>query len=203
MNNLDREEDSKDPSSEGNAKLFDILTRARKVFITGTIEQRMALDVVQHLHALAHISDDPIQVFISSPGGHVESGDLIFDTLRFIKPRVITIGSGWVASAGALIYLAANKEDRYTLPNTRFLLHQPSGESRGPASDLNIYLDEIVKMRDRLNRIFADATGQAVEKIASDTARDFWLSAEEAVQYGLAYKIISSESEIDNRTNNR
>ncbi|ABB11281.1 MULTISPECIES: ATP-dependent Clp protease proteolytic subunit [Burkholderia] len=203
MNNLDREEDSKDPSSEGNAKLFDILTRARKVFITGTIEQRMARDVVQHLHALAHISDDPIQVFISSPGGHVESGDLIFDTLRFIKPRVITIGSGWVASAGALIYLAANKEDRYTLPNTRFLLHQPSGESRGPASDLNIYLDEIVKMRDRLNRIFADATGQAVEKIASDTARDFWLSAEEAVQYGLAYKIISSESEIDNRTNNR
>ncbi|MBN3768114.1 ATP-dependent Clp protease proteolytic subunit [Burkholderia sp. Se-20378] len=200
---MDREEDSKDPSSEGNAKLFDILTRARKVFITGTIEQRMARDVVQHLHALAHISDDPIQVFISSPGGHVESGDLIFDTLRFIKPRVITIGSGWVASAGALIYLAANKEDRYTLPNTRFLLHQPSGESRGPASDLNIYLDEIVKMRDRLNRIFADATGQAVEKIASDTARDFWLSAEEAVQYGLAYKIISSESEIDNRTNNR
>ncbi|MBN3815910.1 ATP-dependent Clp protease proteolytic subunit [Paraburkholderia sp. Se-20369] len=203
MDNLDREEDSKDPSSEGNPKLFDILTRARKVFITGTIEQKMARDVVQHLHALAHISDDPIQVFISSPGGHVESGDLIFDTLRFIKPRVITIGSGWVASAGALIYVAANKEDRYTLPNTRFLLHQPSGESRGPASDLNIYLDEIVKMRDRLNRIFADATGQSVEKIASDTARDFWLSAEEAVQYGLAYKIISSESEIDKRTNNR
>jgi len=194
---LEREENSEDQSSEGNAKLFDILTRARKVFITGAIEQKMARDVIQQLHALAHISDDPIQVFISSPGGHVESGDLIFDTIRFIKPRVITIGSGWVASAGALIYVAAKKEDRYSLPNTRFLLHQPSGESRGPASDLNIYLDEIVKMRDRLNRIFAEATGQSMEKIASDTARDFWLSAEEAVKYGLVGKIISSESEID------
>ncbi|WP_423380974.1 ATP-dependent Clp protease proteolytic subunit [Burkholderia sp. LMG 32019] len=197
MADLEREENSEDQSSEGNAKLFDILTRARKVFITGAIEQKMARDVIQQLHALAHISDDPIQVFISSPGGHVESGDLIFDTIRFIKPRVITIGSGWVASAGALIYVAAKKEDRYSLPNTRFLLHQPSGESRGPASDLNIYLDEIVKMRDRLNRIFAEATGQSMEKIASDTARDFWLSAEEAVKYGLVGKIISSESEID------
>ncbi|WP_079415554.1 ATP-dependent Clp protease proteolytic subunit [Thiomonas intermedia] len=198
MEKPEREEGARDVS-EDSSKLFDILTRARKVFITGTIEQKMARDVAQQLHALAHISDDPIQVFVSSPGGHVESGDLIFDTIRFIKPKVIMIGSGWVASAGALIYVAAEKEDRYALPNTRFLLHQPSGETRGPASDVNIYLDEIVKMRDRINRIFAEATGKTTEKIAADTARDFWLSSEQAVTYGLVNKIIVSENEIQTR----
>ena len=194
----EREEDVNEPS-EGGSKLFNILTRARKVFITGPIEQKMAREVVQQLHALAHMSDDPIQVFVSSPGGHVESGDLIFDTIRFIKPKVIMIGTGWVASAGALIYVAAKKEDRYALPNTRFLLHQPSGETRGPASDVSIYLDEIVKMRERLNRIFSKATGQPIEKIAADTARDFWLSSEQAVTYGLVEKIVISESEIQAR----
>lgn len=179
-----------------NTKLLEATLEARKIFVTGEIEHKMAREVVQQLHVMAHLSDKPIKLFISSPGGHVESGDMIFDAIRFIKPRVIVIGSGWVASAGALIYAAAEKEDRYSLPNTRFLLHQPSGGFRGQSSDLEIYAREIGIMRTRLNRIFADATGQPMERIEKDTERDFWLSAEDAVEYGLVHKVIRTEDEL-------
>ena len=179
-----------------NTKLLEATLEARKIFITGEIEHKMAREVVQQLHVMAHLSDKPIKLFISSPGGHVESGDMIFDAIRFIKPRVIVIGSGWVASAGALIYAAAEKEDRYSLPNTRFLLHQPSGGFRGQSSDLEIYAREIGIMRTRLNRIFSDATGQPMTRIEKDTERDFWLSAEEAVEYGLVHRVIRTESEL-------
>lgn len=193
------DEDEKESTESGgalSAKLMEYAIKVRKVFITGTIDQKMAKDVVQQLHILASINDDPIYVFVSSPGGHVESGDMIFDTIRFISPKVIMVGSGWVASAGALIYVAADKENRYSLPNTRFLLHQPSGGAQGPVSDIEIYRREIMRMKDRLNNIFARATGQTVEKIDADTQRDFWLGAEEAVEYGLVNKIIVSEKEI-------
>ena len=179
-----------------NTKLLEATLEARKIFITGEIEHKMAREVVQQLHVMAHLSDKPIKLFISSPGGHVESGDMIFDAIRFIKPRVIVIGSGWVASAGALIYAAAEKEDRYSLPNTRFLLHQPSGGFRGQSSDLEIYAREIGIMRTRLNRIFSDATGQPMTRIEKDTERDFWLSAEEAVEYGLVHRVIRTEGEL-------
>ncbi len=194
MNNDEKE--VTESSGALSAKLMEYAIKARKVFITGEINQKMAKEVVQQLHVLASINDDPIYVFISSPGGHVESGDMIFDAIRFINPKVIVIGSGWVASAGALIYAAANKEDRYSLPNTRFLLHQPSGGVQGRAGSIEIYMNEIVIMRERLNKIFADATGQTLEKIATDTERDFWMSAEQAVEYGLVHKIIVSEKEI-------
>jgi ATP-dependent Clp protease protease subunit len=116
--------------------------------------------------------------------------------IKFIKPKVWMIGTGWVASAGALIYVAAPKERRICLPNTRFLLHQPSGGTRGMASDIEIQAREIIKMNERLNRIFADATGQPIEKIAKDTDRDYWLSAEDAKSYGLVSRIVSSQAEI-------
>ncbi|WP_409300968.1 ATP-dependent Clp protease proteolytic subunit [Pseudomonas sp. KCJK8993] len=183
-------------STSLSGKLLDSTIAARKIFITGEVNHKMATVAVQQLHALAHLSDDPIMVFISSPGGHVESGDMIFDAIRFIKPKVITIGSGWVASAGSLIYVAADKENRYSLPNTRFLLHQPSGGFQGRALDVKIYAKEILWMKDRLNKIFAKATGQPLERIAADTERDFWLSAEEAVEYGLVNKIVTTEAEI-------
>jgi ATP-dependent Clp protease, protease subunit len=179
-----------------NPSLMEHLINARKIFITGTVDEKMAKEVVQHLHILAAISDRPITIFINSPGGHAESGDMIFDAIRFITPEVIMIGSGCVASAGALIYVAANKANRYALPNTRFLLHQPSGGMQGPASNMQIYSNEIVRMKNRLNHIFADATGQAIERIEQDTQRDFWLSAEQAVEYGLVLKVIVTEQEI-------
>jgi ATP-dependent Clp protease, protease subunit len=134
---------------------------------------------------------------VNSQGGHVEAGDTIHDILRYIRRRVRMIGTGWVASAGVLVYVAAPREQRYCLPNTRFLLHQPSGGAGGAASDIEIEAREILQMRDRLNRIFARETGQPLERIEEDTHRNFWLSAEAAVRYGLVGRIISKAGELE------
>jgi len=134
-------------------------------------------------------------VIINSPGGHVESGDTIHDMIRYCGPQVKVIGTGWVASAGAHIYLGAPKENRLCLPNTRFLLHQPMGGVRGQASDIQIEAEEIVKMRERVNRMISKETGQPYDKVVKDTQRNFWMSAEQAVEYGVVSKIISSAIE--------
>ena len=193
---MNDEEDAKKTElplgKETEANLF----KSRSIFIYGGITQELAQKVCSQLVALAAASDDDIRIFVNSPGGHVESGDSIHDMIKFIKPKVWVIGTGWVASAGALIYVAAPKEQRLCLPNTRFLLHQPSGGTRGMASDIEIQAREIIKMNERLNKIFAEATGQKIEKIAKDTDRDYWLSAEEAMEYGLVSRIIASQAEI-------
>ena len=172
--------------------LFD----ARQVLIVGQITMELARDVCQRLFALAQASDDPITVIVSSPGGHVESGDMIHDTIKFIKPKVTLVGMGWVASAGALIYVSVPKERRLCTSNTRFLLHQPSGGAGGQASDIEIQAREIVRMRDRLNKIFAEATGLSFEKIEADTDRDHWMSVDEALEYGLVGKVVANASEL-------
>ena len=176
--------------------MIDRLLETRTVTIFGEINMKLAQEVVQKLMILAAESDDDIKIFVNSPGGHVESGDTIFDMIRFVKPRVKIIGTGWVASAGALIYVAVPKEDRYSLPNTRFLLHQPMGGTRGQASDIAIEAEEILKMRKRLNVTFSEQTGQPLEKVETDTDRNFWMSAKEAVEYGLVGNIINSDSEV-------
>ena len=178
---------------ETEANLF----KSRSIFIYGPITQELAQKVNTQLVALAAASDEDIRIYVNSPGGHVESGDSIHDMIKFIKPKVWMIGTGWVASAGALIYVAAPKERRIALPNTRFLLHQPSGGTRGMASDIEIQAREIIKMNERLIKIFAKATGQSEEKIAKDIDRDYWLSAEEGVAYGLASRVIVNQSEIE------
>lgn len=185
-------DDDKEKSPSVDKYLFD----ARTVLITGQVSQEMARDVSARLLALAQASDDPILVIVSSPGGHVESGDMIHDMIRFIKPTVNVLGTGWVASAGALIYVSVPKKQRFATSNTRFLLHQPSGGAGGAASDIEIQAREIIRMRDRLNRIFADATGQKIEQIEKDTDRDYWMSASEAIDYGLAGKIVASAADI-------
>ena len=199
-NRLIRNDDDEDEEEKGAERPGDFVGKAlfesRTILVTGSISDKTARAVTAQLFALAAKSDDPILMVVSSPGGHVESGDMIHDAMKFIKPRVITLGSGWVASAGALIYVGADKKDRYALPNTRFLLHQPSGGAGGMASDIEIQVREMRLMRERLNKIFAEATGQPLEQIENDTDRDFWLSAEEAVKYGLCGKIVTSESEI-------
>lgn len=172
------------------------LFKSRSVIISGEVNQRLAASVMAQLLALSGESDEPITIFINSQGGHVESGDTIHDIIRFVKPRVRMIGTGWVASAGALIYVAAPLEDRFCLPHTRFLLHQPAGGIGGTAADIDIEAREILRMRDRLNHIFSRATGQSVEKIQDDTRRNFWLSAPEAKDYGLVGTIIESVDEL-------
>lgn len=174
------------------------LLSQRKVLIFGAIDDKLARDVTGRLLALAGKSAAPIDVFINSPGGHVESGDTIHDMIRFVdvEAPVRVIGTGWVASAGALIFLAGAKERRFCLPNTRFLLHQPMGGVRGPAVDIDIEAREIVKMRERLNRLIARETGQPSEKIAVDTDRNYWMSAEEAIAYGMVTRVIASAAEL-------
>jgi ATP-dependent Clp protease protease subunit len=172
------------------------LLRARNIIISGEINQKLAASVIGQLLAMASESEDDITVFINSQGGHVEAGDTIHDMMRFVTPKVRVVGTGWVASAGALIYVAVPREQRYCLPNTRFLLHQPAGGAGGSASDIEIEAREILRMRDRLNRIFSRETGQPIERIEEDTHRNFWLDAEAAVKYGIVGKIINQASEL-------
>lgn len=176
--------------------LDEKLFKSRSITIFGEIEDRIARSVTERLLALAAESNDPITLYISSPGGHVESGDVIYDMIKFIKPEVRVVGTGWVASAATTIYLAAKKENRYSLPNTRFLVHQPSGGSRGRASDIKIQAEQIIKMRERINRLIAAETGQPLERVARDTDRDHWMTVEEAIEYGIVGKKITSVSEI-------
>jgi ATP-dependent Clp protease, protease subunit len=197
LSRLADEEDDAAPASVKNSRQVDKhYFDSRIVMITGEISHTLAERVCVNLFALAQAGNDPITVIISSPGGHVESGDMIHDMIKFIKPRVRVLGSGWVASAGALIYIAADKKDRYILPNTRFLLHAPSGGVGGKVTDIGIQAKEMLLMKDRLNKLFSEATGQPIKKIEKDTDRDFWLSGTEAIDYGLATHLITSMAEL-------
>jgi ATP-dependent Clp protease protease subunit len=187
----EKEKKEKEPKTRLDEKFLE----TRTILLFGEISQKSAREVCEKLILLSSLNDNPIKLIINSPGGHVEAGDTIHDMLRFVKPSVKILGTGWVARAGALIYAAVPTEDRYSLPNTRFMLHQPSGGAGGQASDISIEAQEILKMRDRLNQIFSVQTGQPVEKIERDTDRNFWMSAQEAKDYGLVGKIISSQAE--------
>jgi ATP-dependent Clp protease protease subunit len=173
------------------------LLRARTIIISGEITQKLAGTVCGQLLALSAESEADITIFVNSQGGHVEAGDTIHDLVRYIRPRVRMIGTGWVASAGALIYVAVPRPMRLCLPNTRFLLHQPAGGAGGTASDIDIEAREILRMRDRLNRIFARETGQPLERIEEDTHRNFWLGAEAAVRYGLVGRVIERATDVE------
>ncbi|MFN4275378.1 MAG: ATP-dependent Clp protease proteolytic subunit [Ferrovibrio sp.] len=203
ITHLDDEPDQPEKNGDAEAKAKDKspgieerLFKARTILIYGGIDQKIAKEVSARLLALQAAGDEPITIFINSQGGHVESGDTIYDMIKFVKPDVRVVGTGWVASAGALIYAAAKKENRFSLPNTRFLLHQPSGGAGGTASDVAIQAKEIIRMRKRLNEIFARETGQPIERIEKDTDRDYWMSAEQAVEYGLVGKIVQNAAEI-------
>ncbi len=172
------------------------LFKSRTLIISGEVNQKLASSVMAQLLALAAESDETITIFINSQGGHVESGDTIHDVIRFVAPRVRIIGTGWVASAGALIFVSVPREDRFCLPHTRFLLHQPAGGVGGSAADIDIEAREIIKMRERLNRVFAEQTGQTLSRIEDDTRRNFWLSAVEAKEYGLVGEIISGSDQL-------
>jgi ATP-dependent Clp protease protease subunit len=172
------------------------LFKSRTVLIFGEIDMKVAERVTGQLLAYASEGSEDIRVVINSPGGHVESGDTIHDVIRFCGPRVKMIGTGWVASAGAHIFLGAYKENRFCLPNTRFLLHQPMGGVHGPASDIEIEAEEILKMRERINRVIARETGQTLEKVIADTDRNFWIGSEDAVGYGLVSRVVSRADEV-------
>ena len=188
----EKEEKGKDTSSVVMEKLL----KSRTIFISGEINQELAEKVSTQLLILQEMGDEPIKIFINSQGGHVEAGDTIHDMIKFVKPKVIVIGTGWVASAGITIYLAADKENRYSLPNTRYMIHQPLGQCRGQATDLHIEALEIARVRERINKIISAATNQPLEKVQNDTYRNYWLNCNEAVDYGIVNKVITSYDEL-------
>jgi len=176
--------------------LESTLLKSRTLTLFGEINTEVARRTTEKLLALSFESDDPITLYIGSPGGHVESGDTIYDMIRYIRPVVRTVGTGWVGSIATHIYLAAEKEHRFCLPNTRFLIHQPAGGFGGTAADVEIHAREIVKTRERINRVIAERTGQPLERVEKDTDRDYWMSAQESVDYGLVGRIIESVDEL-------
>lgn len=177
-------------------KLQEKLLKTRSIIISGEINQELAEKIITQLLLLQEAGPEPIKLYINSQGGHVEAGDTIHDMIQFIEPRVIVIGTGWVASAGITIYLAAAKKDRYSLPNTRYMIHQPLGGVSGRATDIQIEAEEIIKTRTRVNKLISEGTGQPLEKVEKDTLRNFWMDAQEAIDYGIVHQIITKYTEL-------
>ena len=175
----------------------DIVLKTRSILISGEIDKKMAEKVVSQLLMLEAENDNPIKVFIDSPGGDVDSAYAIFDMIRFVKPKVTMIAMGLAASAGALILLAGEKEERFGFPNSHYLIHQPLSGVRGVATEIEIHAKEIEKTRQKINALIAQETGKGIEQVEKDTDRDYWMSAEEALEYGLISKIISNRSELN------
>jgi len=195
MNTLQQEDDKNKPSALSPV-IEKELFKSRIILLYGEMNPILSEKIVSQLLALSGISDEGITMYINSPGGHVESGDSIYDLIQFIKPKVKVIGTGYVASIATHIFLAAELENRFCLPNTRFLIHQPMGGSRGQATDIEIQAKQILETKKRINAIIADRTKQPLSRVEQDTERDFWLTPEEAIKYGIVSKVIHSASEI-------
>lgn len=196
--NEDDEEEKKEEKGRDTTQLMQQkLLDARSIIISGEINQALTEKVVTQLLLLQGISDAPIKIYLNSQGGHVEAADTIHDMIKFITPEVHIIGTGWVASAGITIFLAAKKEHRYSLPNTRFMIHQPLGGVRGQASDIEIEAKEIIRTLERVNQLIADATGQPVEKVKQDTDRNYWMNTKEAIDYGIVSRVVKSYRDLN------
>jgi ATP-dependent Clp protease protease subunit len=176
--------------------LFQRALKTRTILLSGEINKPLAERVVRQLILLEDAGSDPIKVFVDSPGGDADAGFAIFDMLRFVKPRVIVVGMGLVASAAAIILLAAPREDRVGLPNSHYLIHQPLSGMRGVATEIEIHARELEKLREKINRLIAEQTGQQLEKVVKDTDRDYWMNADEAVQYGLISRVIKQGTDL-------
>ena len=192
------EETSKEKTNDSaNEQLMQKFLNTRQIILSGEVNKELAEKVIRQLLILESDSaSKPIYVYIDSPGGDVDAGFAIFDMIRFIKPPVYTIGMGLVASAGALILLAASKNYRLGLPNSHYLIHQPLSGIKGVATDIEIHAKEIEKIRAKINTLIAEETGKNVAEVAKDTDRDYWLSADEAVNYGLILQVIKTRTDL-------
>ncbi|MFO1266123.1 MAG: ATP-dependent Clp protease proteolytic subunit [Rubrivivax sp.] len=184
------------PAAQRGGLMEALALKSRYVLVFGEVDDKVARQTCERLILLAQESEAPIHLLISSPGGHVESGDAIHDMIRFVRAPVTTVGSGWVASAGTHIFLAAPKERRVCLPNTRFMIHQPAGGAGGRATDIAIQAKEIIKTRERIAGVVARETGHTIAKVLADMERDYWMSAEEAVAYGIVSRIIERSRDL-------
>ena len=194
------DDDDEDMEDEKKESLMDPLAgrmlKTRTILISGEIRKELAEKTIRQLLLLEDMGGDPIRIFIDSPGGDADAGYAIFDMIRFVKPEVWTIGMGLVASAAAIIQLAAPKERRVGLPNSHYLIHQPLSGIRGVATDIEIHAKELEKLREKINRLISGETGVPYEQVEKDTDRDYWMNAAEAVNYGLISKVIVNRKEI-------
>jgi len=193
----DEEDDKKEKKEEGGHDFSEKMMDTRTIILSGEVDKDLAEKVVTQLLLLEAAGDEPIKVFIDSPGGDVDAGYAIFDMIRFVKPDVYTIGMGLVASAGALILLAAPKEHRIGFPNSHYLIHQPLSGIRGVATEIEIHAKELEKLRVKLNHLISEETGQDISKVEKDTDRDFWMNADESVEYGLISKIVTKREDLE------
>ena len=198
-NNIVMEDEDQEEKKNGQAPdpLIEKFLKTRQIILSGEVCKELAEKIVKQLLILEADSDKPIYVYIDSPGGDVDAGFAIFDTIRFINAPVYTIGMGLVASAGALILLAAPKERRLGFPNSHYLIHQPSSGMKGVATDIEIHAAEIAKTKEKINKIIAEETGTSLDKVSKDTDRDYWLNAVESVSYGLISRVISKRSDLN------
>lgn len=193
---LEEEEEKNEEKKPGQELLVERMMEARTILLSGEINKELAERVIRQLILLESKSDEPIKVFIDSPGGDADAGFAIYDMMRFIKPEVYIVGMGLVASAAAIILLAAPKDRRIALPNSHYLIHQPLSGIRGVATEIEIHAKELEKLRAKINKLISDETGRAVEKVEQETDRDYWLSAEEAIEYGLISRIVKTRAEL-------
>ena len=194
------EDDFEEDEKKDKAPLLDPLAgrmlKTRTILISGEINKELAEKTIRQLLLLEDMNEDPIRIFIDSPGGDADAGYAIFDMIRFVKPQVWTIGMGLVASAAAIIQLASPKEYRVGLPNSHYLIHQPLSGIRGVATDIEIHAKELEKLRGKINQLIADETGNPFPQVEKDTDRDYWMNAAEAVNYGLISRVITNRDEI-------
>jgi ATP-dependent Clp protease protease subunit len=192
----ENEEDEKNEKESGVDPLLNKMLKTRTILLSGEIKKDLAEKTIRQLLLLEDMGEEPIRIFIDSPGGDADAGYAIFDMIRFVKPPVWTIGMGLVASAAAIIQLASPKDRRVGLPNSHYLIHQPLSGIRGVATDIEIHARELDKLREKINRLIAEETGVSFTQVEQDTDRDYWMSAEEAVKYGLISRIVSSRKDL-------
>lgn len=195
---LDSEKDKNEKTQES---IFEVMNKkfleTRQILLSGEVNKALAEKIVRQLLVLEAASDKPIYIYIDSPGGDVDAGYAIFDMIRFVKAPVYCVGMGLVASAGALILLAADKSRRVGLPNSHYLIHQPLSGIKGVATDIEIHAQELEKTKAKINDLIAQETGKPLEQVAKDTDRDYWLSATEALEYGLISKVVSKREDLE------
>ena len=190
------DEDDDEVRQNGQDPLISKMLKTRTILLSGEINKDLAEKTIRQLILLEDMGNDPIRIFIDSPGGDADAGFAVFDMIRFVRPMVWTIGMGLVASAAAIIQLACPKERRIGLPNSHYLIHQPLSGIRGVATDIEIHARELDKLRAKINRLIAEETGVIPEQVEKDTDRDYWMNAEEAVKYGLISRVITRRDDF-------
>ncbi|QQO09242.1 ATP-dependent Clp protease proteolytic subunit [Breznakiella homolactica] len=192
----DDDDDDQEKQQAPADPLISKMLKTRTILLSGEINKDLSERTIRQLLLLEDMADEPIRIFIDSPGGDAYAGYAIFDMIRFVKVPVWTIGMGLVASAAAVILLAVPKERRIGLPNSQYLIHQPLSGIRGVATEIEIHARELDKMRDRINRLISDETGVDFSQVEKDTDRDYWMNAAEAVQYGLISRVVTKRDEL-------